>query len=75
MKQINEETPYIEKNCCITFENKKFCSGGSIITENRIIAYLSSDGEKITTWKGETISTKVKLLSKRFQAILGTGYY
>lgn len=51
---------FIEKDCCVTHEGKKYCSGGSIITDNRLIAYSGKDEETkkpiLTTWHGDKLT-------------------
>lgn len=52
------EIPYVEQDCCLEIEGKKYCSGGSLIIQDRMIAYTAKDetGLIITTWHGEKIS-------------------
>ena len=46
----------IEQNCTIEHEGKVFEAGGSVVTDNYIIAYMNSDMKSITTWHGEFIA-------------------
>ena len=46
----------IETNCVIEHEGHRFESGGSVIYDNYIIAYMSTDMNTITNWHGEFIA-------------------
>lgn len=48
--------PYIETDCVIEHNNKKFESGGAFITDMHIIAYLGNNG-KLLDWHGSVIGT------------------
>ena len=68
---VNRETKetvkvQVEQNCCITFEDKKFCSGGSFISPDLVIGYTNKtdNGLEITTWHGETLSTRAYKVSR-----------
>ena len=47
---------YIETDCTIEHEGRKFTSGGAIVTPERIIAYLGKAGT-LTDWHGQQIGT------------------
>jgi len=60
---------FLEKNCCITHQDKQFCSGGALINEKHAIAYLSGEIDKprslrITSWHGMVLSNEVCILNK-----------
>jgi len=69
------KTRIAEINCCIKVKGKKFCADGSILTEDFILAYLSCDGKKVTTWRGQTISDQIYILSKRYCSNMGEDRY
>jgi hypothetical protein len=76
-RMVEHDGVRIEKNCCMTYEKKKFCSGGAYISEPYIIAYLSNDGKRITNWDGSEIlayETAILKLSERLTTY-GKGYY
>ena len=56
----------VEEKCCIEHEGKKFCSGGAFISPEYVIGYTKEtpNGLHITTWHGETITTKAHYTSK-----------
>jgi hypothetical protein len=53
------EDVYIEKDCTVEFEGKKFTEGGAFVSPVYAIGYLKFDREylyatgKVTTWHGE----------------------
>lgn len=50
------EVPFVETDCTIIHDGQGFTSGGAIVTDGRIIAYLANDG-KLTDWHGNAIGT------------------
>lgn len=65
-RMVEHEGVRIEKNCCMILNNKKFCSGGAVISEKYILAYMSSDGTKITNWDGSvTLCTDLEYTKLR----------
>lgn len=49
--------PYIEKNCVFTGPGgRKYESGGAMVTNDRIVAYLGKEG-KLTNWHGKKIGS------------------
>ncbi len=49
------ETPFVERDCTIEYNGKKFESGSAVVTENYIVAYVSNDFRHIQTWHGDNI--------------------
>lgn len=47
---------YIEKNCSIEHEGRKFTSGGAIVTPEYLIAYPAKNGV-LSDWHGNPIGT------------------
>lgn len=58
------ELPYIETDCIIGHEGRKFESGGAVVTDDRVIGYLKG-GERrgdrgiVTDWHGNQLGTYV----------------
>jgi len=50
------QTPYIETDCTIEHNGNTFESGGAIVTNTHITAYLGKDGI-LTDWHGNTLGT------------------
>jgi hypothetical protein len=48
------EASYIESDCTIEHEGRKFTSGGAVVTDKFITAYLGKDGI-LTDWHGKEI--------------------
>ena len=50
---------YIEQNCTIEHEGRRFTSGGAVVTPDHVVAYyVDGKGEVsscVTTWHGETL--------------------
>lgn len=47
---------YVEQNCTIEYEGKSFSSGGAVVHEQFITAYLGRDGV-LTDWHGEQLGS------------------
>jgi len=47
---------YVEQDCTIEHEGRKFTAGGAIVSEQFITAYLGKDGV-LTDWHGKQIGT------------------
>lgn len=47
---------YVETDCTIEHEGRKFESGGAIVADKFITAYLGKDA-KLTDWHGKQIGT------------------
>ncbi len=62
---------YIEKDCCIEHEGKKFCAGGAVVTEEFIIAYPTDDGI-LTDWHGSKIGTWREVGRWRINSYMGS---
>lgn len=74
-RMVKHEGVTIEKNCCIKHEGKQFCAIGAVISEKYIVAYLSSDGQKITNWDGtETLTQQYIKLTDKWTNY-GKGFY
>jgi hypothetical protein len=48
--------PFTEQDCTIVHNGQSFTSGGAVITDNRIVAYLGKD-KVLTDWHGSAIGT------------------
>jgi hypothetical protein len=55
---------YIEQDCTFTHEGRQFTSGGAVVSDLFIIAYLGKDGT-LTDWHGNKIGTWSTLSSWR----------
>ena len=67
------ETPYVETDCVFTFEGHTYESGGAVVTDRYLTAYLASDGRTVVTWKGEPIG-KARLTGMHsYRVTLGNG--
>jgi len=47
---------YVEHDCTISFQGQDFTSGGAIVSEQFITAYLGKSGS-LTDWHGKQIGT------------------
>ena len=47
-------TPYVETDCVFDFNGRKFESGGAVVTDDYIIAYLGENGT-LNDWHGNRI--------------------
>jgi hypothetical protein len=62
-------TPYIEQDCIVEHEGKKFEAGGAVVTDEWVIGYPKLDSEHVgatgtlTSWHGEPLGT-VRITSK-----------
>lgn len=66
------ETPYVETDCVITFEGRTYESGGAVVTDRYLTAYLASDGRTVVTWKGEPIGKARQTGKWRVNSDFGT---
>lgn len=48
--------PFVEKDCTIEHQGRKFTSGGAVVTKDFIVGYPAKDGI-ITDWHGNKIGT------------------
>lgn len=48
--------PYIEQDCTVEHEGKKFTSGGAVVTDSYLIAYPAKDGV-LNDWHGKKLGT------------------
>lgn len=55
--------PYIEQDCTIEHEGRKFTSGGAVVTQDYLIAYPGKGGI-LNDWHGNQIGTW-RVLSSR----------
>lgn len=53
------QTPYVEKDCVFEHEGRKFESGGAVVTDDYIVAYLGKANAPgvfdLTDWHGNVI--------------------
>lgn len=63
--------PCIEKDCVIEHEGRKFESGGSVVTDNYLIAYPGKGGV-LKTWHGKPIGTWRIVASWRVNSAYGS---
>lgn len=47
---------FIERDCVIEHDGRKFESGGAVITDDFLIGYLGKDGQ-LTDWAGNRMGT------------------
>lgn len=47
---------YVETDCTIEHEGRKFTSGGAFVNPGFVVAYLGADGQ-LTDWHGKAIGT------------------
>lgn len=47
---------YIETDCTIEHDGRKFTAGGAYVAPDRIVAYLGKDGA-LTDWHGKQLGT------------------
>jgi hypothetical protein len=47
---------YVETDCTVEFDGRKFSAGGAVVSSERIIAYLAKDGV-LTDWHGKPLGT------------------
>ena len=78
------EKTFIEKDCCITFGGKKFCSGGSLLGLNRKtgkhqgLFYAYPETKEVGTWDGKKkvrakyLSTWINNMGDRRQSVYFT---
>ena len=55
---------YVEQDCTIEHEGRKFSSGGAVVTDKFIVVYPRSDG-KVTDWHGNVLGEAFVLSSWR----------
>src|ERR1700722_10202851 len=68
------ELPYIERDCIIEHEGRKFESGGAIVTPVILIAYPKENGI-LGDWHGEAIGTWRVLSSWKVNSYIGSRMY
>jgi hypothetical protein len=49
-------TPWVEQNCIIEYNEQQFESGGAVVTDDYLIAYPAENGI-LTDWHGNKIGT------------------
>lgn len=49
-------TPYVEQDCTVEHEGRKFTNGGAVVTPDFIIAYPGKDGV-LKDWHGNVLGT------------------
>ena len=70
---------YIEQDCTIEHEGRKFTSGGAVVSDAYLIAYPAANGV-LTDWHGKQIGTWRTVSSRRaiffgYQSWQGNTYY
>ena len=55
---------YVEQDCTVEHEGRKFTSGGAVVTEQFIVVYPRSDG-KVCDWHGNVLGEAFALSSWR----------
>lgn len=58
------QASYVERDCTIEHEGRKFESGGAVVTEQFIVVYPRSDG-KVCDWHGNVLGEAFVLSSWR----------
>lgn len=66
--------PFVEQDCTIEHDGRKYTSGGAIVTEDRITAYVGKDGV-VTDWHGNPIGTYVIASSWPIQSYISRDMY
>lgn len=66
-----QETHYVETDCTITHEGRKFESGGAVVTPDVIVAYPAKDGT-LTDWHGRPLGTYRITSSWRVESYIGS---
>ena len=66
------ETPYVESDCTFTHEGQTFESGGAMVTDTHLVAYLAKDDVTVQTWKGEPIGKARQTGKWRVDSHIGT---
>lgn len=56
MQAQQAQASYVESDCTIEHEGRKFTAGGEVVTDRFITAYLGKNGV-LTDWHGEAIGT------------------
>jgi hypothetical protein len=56
------QTPYVEQDCTVEHDGRKYESGGVVVTDQFIVAYLGK-GDRLTDWHGNEIGTWTALSS------------
>jgi hypothetical protein len=65
---------YIERDCAIEHEGRKFESGGAVVTEQWIVAYPGKNGV-LGDWHGNPLGTWRVLSSWRVNSWIGSTMY
>lgn len=70
---------YVERDCTIEHEGRKFESGGAIVTDDYIIAYPRKDGV-LGDWHGNAIGTYTVISSREaiffgYRSCMSSRYY
>jgi hypothetical protein len=47
---------YVERNCTVEHDGRKFTAGGAVVTPDAVVAYLGKDGI-LTDWHGRQLGT------------------
>lgn len=81
-------TNYVETDCTIEHDGRKFEAGGAVVTPHRIVAYIGKDrrdgmgidrevgsGRDLTDWHGNVIGTVRLTSSWRVNSFLGPRMY
>lgn len=67
---------YIETDCTIKHEGREFTSGGAVVTDKFMTAYLSNDSDGILTdWHGKVIGSYRILSSWRIHSWISDRMY
>lgn len=72
-------TTWVEQNCVIEFQGRKFESGGASVSPDYLIAYPGKDGV-LTDWHGNRIGTYTVLSSRPavffgYRSWIGSQFY
>ena len=66
-----KDLPFVEKDCTIEFQGKKFEAGGAFVSETHIIAYPGKNGV-LNDWHGNAIGTWKSVRSWKVRSYVGT---
>ena len=68
------KVPYVEQDCTVEFEGRKFESGGAVVTPDILIAYPQENGQ-LGDWHGTVIGTWRVLSSWKVNSWIGPRMY
>ena len=58
-QQQDPGAAFVERDCTIQHDGRSFEAGGAYRVGTKALVYVSADGTRVTTWKGERLGTVV----------------